>query len=93
MIIGFGFGNFTTALLMLLITSFLSYSLFRALGRRQSRGNWNEPEDAARIRQRRREYYYEQRRKAREMTEKYDLSDAEIEKIIAEELDSENPNR
>jgi hypothetical protein len=37
---------------------------------------------------RRRDYYYEQREKAREMFEKYNLSDEEIERII-ERLEEE----
>jgi len=88
MIIGIGFGNLWTTLIMLLITGTLSYFLFRFFRSNSSRSRsvWEDQEDRDKRKARRRDYYYEQREKAREMFEKYNLSDEEIERIIEEEL-------
>lgn len=86
MIIGFGFGNLWTTLIMLLITGTLSYFLFRFLNGGRTRRFREDSEDRDRLKKQRREYYHQQREKARAMQEKYNLSDEEIERIIEEEL-------
>ncbi|NLI90882.1 MAG: hypothetical protein GX434_01375 [Peptococcaceae bacterium] len=88
MIIGFGFGSFYSALIMLLVTSFLSYFLFKFLRGRKQDSYWNEPHDFEEMKNRRRDYYYGQRQKAHEMMDQFDLSDEEIEKRIEEEMRS-----
>lgn len=80
MIFGFGFGPPWVSLLMLAITSLLSYGVYRLLFSHKSPRGLNR----AQLRQ----YYYEQRRRARELTAKYDLSDEEIERKIDEMLGS-----
>lgn len=83
MIIGFGFGSPLMALLMLLATSFISYSLYKwYLARKQGQGY--EDEEARREALRR--YYREQRDRARQTMKEYDLTDEEIERRIDEEL-------
>ncbi|UOF89110.1 hypothetical protein LSG31_14380 [Fodinisporobacter ferrooxydans] len=81
MIIGFGFGNPLTSILMLLATSLISYFLFRLLRR-------NHPEQKP-TRAQLRQYYYEQRRQAREYAAQYDLTDEEIERKLDEQLGKE----
>lgn len=83
MIIGFGFGSPFTALLMLIITGIISYFFIRFIkSLNQKPLNWEDREEQ---KEKRREYYYDQRRKAKEMIEKYDLTNEEIERIIEEE--------
>ncbi|MDQ0190208.1 DUF2236 domain-containing protein [Alicyclobacillus cycloheptanicus] len=79
MIIGFGFGSPLVSLLMLLITGTLSYLIYRATRR------FSHPERRM-TRAELRQYYYEQRRRAREFAERFDLTDEEIERKIDEEL-------
>ena len=85
MIIGFGFGTPLIAILMLIITSLVSYYLFRLLKKRE-RDDFDFEFDEREYRERRREFYYYQRQKAREMAKKYDLTDEEIERLIDEEI-------
>lgn len=88
MIIGFGFGSPLVALLMLVVTGFMSYFLFKFL-KNVNRSSWREEPaetDIEREKEIRRQYYYEQRKKAREMLEKYDLTDEEIEEIVEQEF-------
>ncbi len=88
MIIGFGFGNLFTSLIMLLITGSLSYLLFRSLNNRKSDHDYtyDSDQDIEMLRKKKRRYYYEQRQRAWEMNEKYDLTDEEIERRIEQEL-------
>lgn len=81
MIIGFGFGGPLTALLMLAITSVISYMFYRKVIK--SKDNYYAEGDR---REQLREYYYRQRDRARELTREYDLTDEEIEQRIDEEL-------
>jgi len=85
MIIGFGFGTPLIAILMLIITSLVSYYLFRLFKKRE-RDDFDFEFDEREYRERRREFYYYQRQKAREMAKKYDLTDEEIERLIDEEI-------
>ncbi|WP_029423083.1 hypothetical protein [Alicyclobacillus macrosporangiidus] len=80
MIVGFGFGNPLTALLMLIATSLISYGLWRLVS-----GN-RPPRDPEERREQLRRYYIEQRQIARRMAQEYDISDEEIERRIEEEL-------
>ncbi|MCL6636490.1 MAG: hypothetical protein K6T26_00965 [Alicyclobacillus sp.] len=80
MIIGFGFGNPLTALLMLVATSLLSYGLFRAISGR------GRPVDPEQRREELRRYYMEQRQRARRMAQEFDVSDEEIERRVEEDL-------
>ncbi|SHN83908.1 hypothetical protein [Desulfitobacterium chlororespirans] len=82
MVIGFGFGSPLQSLLMLLLTSLLSYVIFKNL-RRRRHTNLDPYEE----RERRRQYYYEQRQRARDYAREFDLSDEEIERRLDEELD------
>jgi replication fork clamp-binding protein CrfC len=79
LIIGFGFGSPLESLLMLLLTSVASYAVFRFLTKRSR--EHNRP-SRAELRQ----YYYEQRRRVRELAAEFDLTDEEIERKIDEEL-------
>lgn len=88
MIIGFGFGSPLLSLLMLLVTATLSYLVYRLTTRR--RGHTGFRPTRAQLRQ----YYYEQRRRAQELSEKFNLTDEEIEQRIDGELGTprdENP--
>lgn len=85
MIIGFGFGDPIQSILMLLLTSLISYVLFKNL-RKNRRRNLDPYEE----RELRRQYYYEQRQRAREYVREFDLSDEEIERRLNEELGDEN---
>ena len=80
-IIGFGFGNPVQSVLMLLLTSFVSFVIIRSL-----RNLVIKKRDPNYERQRLREYYYEQRRKAREYAREFDLTDEEIERRVEKEL-------
>ncbi|ACL20687.1 hypothetical protein [Desulfitobacterium hafniense] len=82
MVIGFGFGSPLQSLLMLLLTSLLSYVIFKNLRRRRQE-NLDPDEERERLRQ----YYYEQRQRARDYAREFDLSDEEIERRLDEELD------
>lgn len=86
MIIGFGFGSPLIALFMLLLTGFGSYFLFKFL--RDSNRRSPSREDREEFKEQRRQYYYERRQKAREMIDRYDLSDEEIEEIVEKEIES-----
>ncbi len=79
MIVGFGFGSPLISILMLIGTSLLSYLLFRAFNRT---GRAKHKPTRAELRQ----FYYEQRRRAREFSEQFDLTDEQIEQKIDEEL-------
>lgn len=70
---------------MLLLTSLISYVLFKNL-RKNRRRNLDPYEE----RELRRQYYYEQRQRAREYVREFDLSDEEIERRLNEELGDEN---
>lgn len=70
---------------MLLLTSLISYALFKNF-RKQKRQNLDPYEE----RERRRNYYYEQRRRAKEYTREFDLTDEEIERRLDEEFDENN---
>lgn len=87
MIIGFGFGDPIQSLLMLLLTSLISYALFKNLRNRKLRTL-----DPHEERERRRQYYYEQRQRAREYAREFDLTDEEIERRL-DEPDDENKYR
>jgi hypothetical protein len=78
MVLGFGFGSPLTSILMLIGTSLLSYFVFRVLNRNKNSGK-NLSRDELR------QYYYEQRRRARDFSAKFDLTDEEIEKKIDNE--------
>ncbi|NLL51095.1 MAG: hypothetical protein GX248_00110 [Peptococcaceae bacterium] len=90
MIIGFGFGSPLTALLMLIVTGFLSYSIFKALkGRRDERERYpgqHYLEDKEELKNKKREFYYEQRQRAWDMMREYNLTDEEIEKRVEDEF-------
>ncbi|PWI59035.1 hypothetical protein BM613_00005 [Sulfoacidibacillus thermotolerans] len=77
MVIGFGFGSPLVSILMLLLTSGISYFVFRAL-RHSNTKDFSRQELL--------NYYLEQRRRAREFSAQFDLSDEEIERKIDEEL-------
>jgi len=83
MIIGFGIGTPLMAILMLVVTSLLSFYIFKLLKKREK---YDFDFDEREYRERRREFYYNQRQRAREMAKKYDLTDEEIERIIEEEI-------
>jgi hypothetical protein len=75
------------ALIMLVITGFISYNIYKYLRNRQSNyPPWQEDQNREEYKERRREYYYKQRQKARQMMDQYDLSDEEIERLIEEEF-------
>ena len=80
MIIGFGFGSPLVALLMLLVTSLISYGLYRAV---QGGRRYRNPE---RERDRLRQYYRDQRALARRLMNEFDLTDEEIDQKIEQEL-------
>ena len=80
MIIGFGFGDPIQSILMLLLTSLLSYVIFRSL-----RNLGRRTQDPELEKEKRRQYYYEQRRRAREYAREFDLTDEEIERRLDEE--------
>ncbi|KUO58871.1 MAG: hypothetical protein APF84_14150 [Gracilibacter sp. BRH_c7a] len=83
MIIGIGFGSPLVALLMLFTTAFISYTIFRTIKKSiQSSSFSDNSED---FKEKRRSFYYQQRDKAYEMMNEYDLSDKEIEDRIDEE--------
>ena len=79
MIFGFGFGNPLVSLLMLIGTSLISYLIYRATqknNRAQTRATRAEL----------RNFYYEQRRRARELSAQFELTDEEIEQKIDQEI-------
>lgn len=80
MIIGFGFGSPLESLLMLILTSILSYSLYRAW-----RNLTGKNPDRFDKREQRRAFYMEQRERAREMMREWDLTDEEIERRLDRE--------
>ena len=81
MIIGVGFGDPFTSLLMLLGTSILSYMIFRAL-----KGSRNFGKGEEREREKLRDYYVMQRARAQEMMKEFNLTDDEIEQRVEREL-------
>ncbi|AET69923.1 hypothetical protein Desor_4515 [Desulfosporosinus orientis DSM 765] len=81
MIIGFGFGDPVQSILMLLLTSLLSYVIFRSL-----RNGRREKQDPLLLREQRKQYYYAQRQRAREYAREFDLTDEEIEHRLDEEF-------
>ena len=83
MIIGFGFGSPLVSLLMLVGTSLLSYLLFRVIHRR---GRTVDQPTRAQLRQ----YYFEKRRQARELSSQFDMTDEEIEQKIDETIGPEH---
>lgn len=85
MIIGFGFGSPLVALLMLIITASISYTIFRAIKKSVATPSVSENNIEDYIEERR-EYYYQQRDKAYKMMQEFDLTDEEIEKKINDEL-------
>ncbi|MGI1660211.1 MAG: hypothetical protein ACRKFN_14825 [Desulfitobacterium sp.] len=85
MIIGFGFGDPIQSILMLLLTSLISYALFKSF-RKHKRRNLDPYEE----RERRRHYYYEQRQRAQEYAREFDLTDDQIERRLDEEFDEDN---
>jgi hypothetical protein len=82
MIIGFGFGNPIQSILMLLLTSLISYVIYRSL-RNVGRGK----QDPLLNREQRKQYYFLQRQRAREYAREFDLTDEEIERRLDEEID------
>lgn len=95
MIIGFGFGSPLTALLMLIVTASLSYFIFKAIRGWQKNNDRSYPENvydvypdknSEEMKAELRDFYYEQRRNARQMMREFDLTDEEIEKRIEEEM-------
>lgn len=83
MIIGIGFGSPLVTLLMLIITASISYTIFKAIKKSVKSKSISNFEV---YKEKRREYYYQQRDNAYKMMEEFDLSDEEIEKKIDEEL-------
>lgn len=81
MIIGFGFGDPIQSILMLLLTSLISYLIFRSL-RNAGRGK----QDPLLQREQRKQYYYAQRQRAREYAREFDLTDEEIEQRLNDEF-------
>ncbi|ODA40992.1 hypothetical protein [Desulfosporosinus sp. BG] len=81
MIIGFGFGDPMQSIFMLLLTSLISYVIYRSLGN-VGRGK----QDPLLIREQRKQYYYTQRQRAREYAREFDLTDEEIERRLDDEL-------
>lgn len=81
MILGFGFGDPIQSIVMLIVTSLISYAVFRSI-RTMGRGR----QDPSNEREKRRQFYYEQRERAREYAREFDLSDEEIEKRLDEEF-------
>lgn len=66
---------------MLLLTSLISYAIFKNLrnvGRRK--------QDSVIEREKRKQYYYEQRQRAREYAREFDLTDEEIERRLDDEF-------
>ncbi|NMA68736.1 MAG: hypothetical protein GX958_04885 [Desulfitobacterium sp.] len=86
MIIGFGFGDPITSILMLILTSLLSYTIFKNI-RNYKRRNLDPEEE----RERRRQFYYQERERAREYARQYDLTDEEIEEKLDEEFGRRDP--
>lgn len=83
----FGFGSPLTALLMLIVTGFISYRIFKAWGRTHREYPGGEViDDEESLKERRREYYFEQRRHAQELMNQYNLTDEEIERKVQEEF-------
>lgn len=76
MIFGFGFGSPLISIVMLIVTSLISYGIFRITTGRRRKPSREEL----------RRYYHEQRRIARKMSREYDLTDEEIERRIDDEL-------
>ena len=72
------------ALAMLLITSLLSYTLYRMYV--NYKRSTQEIEDIREQRERRRQYYLEQRERARAMMREFDLTDEEIEERLDREF-------
>lgn len=81
MIIGFGFGDPIQSILMLLLTSLISYTIFKSLRNIGSRKQGPLIE-----REKRKQYYYEQRQRAKEYAREFDLTDEEIERRLDEEF-------
>lgn len=81
MIIGFGFGNPIQSILMLILTSLISYFIFKNL-RSIKRRN----EDPSLEREKRKQYYYVQRQRAREYAREFDVTDEDIERRLDEEF-------
>lgn len=81
MIIGFGFGDPIQSILMLMLTSLISYLIYRIL-RSVGRGK----RDQLLKREQRKQYYYAQRQRAREFAREFDLTDEEIERRLDDEL-------
>lgn len=81
MIIGFGFGDPIQSIVMLLLTSLISYSIYRTL-RNVGRGK----QDPLQVREQRKQYYYSQRERAREYAREFDLTDEEIERLLVKEF-------
>ncbi len=81
MIIGFGFGSPLMALIMLILTSFISYLIFKSFF--STRKGYRKMESD---REMRRQYYIEQRERAHQMIKEFDLTDAEIEQRLNEEF-------
>jgi ribosomal protein S4 len=84
LIIGFGFGSPLIALTMLIITSIISYSLFKAYRSKRYGGEY-DGEYHYNEREQRRAYYRQMREEARRLKQ-YDLTDEEIERKLDEEF-------
>lgn len=81
MILGFGFGDPIQSIVMLIVTSLISYAVFRGI-RTIGRGR----QDPVIEREKRRQFYYAQRERSREYAREFDLTDEEIEKRLDEEF-------
>ena len=81
MIIGFGFGSPLESILMLLVTSLLSYTLYKSF-KTAKKGHRSSEEERAM----RRAYYLEQRERVQKLRREFDLTDEEIEKRLDEEF-------
>lgn len=81
MILGFGFGDPIQSIVMLLLTSLISYAVFRSI-----RTIGHGKQDPLIEREKRRQFYYEQRERAREYAREFNLTDEEIEKRLDEEF-------
>ncbi|EGW35972.1 hypothetical protein [Desulfosporosinus sp. OT] len=81
MIIGFGFGDPIQSILMLMVTSLISYMIYRSL-----RSFGPGKQDPLLKREQRKQYYCAQREQAREFAREFDLTDEEIERRLDDEL-------
>lgn len=87
MIIGFGFGDPIQSIIMLILTSLISYVVYKSLRNRRI-----GKQDLQLQREQLRQYYHAQRQRAQEYAREFDLTDEEIERRLDEELEKERKN-